>query len=110
VERFEFIIKGSKGDPYSVTFEIDGDVAHAFCTCQAGANGLYCKHRFSILDGEITRLLSSNTEDVLRLQTRLEATKLQAAYRDLVIAQEEHARASDRLDDARHALSRAMYR
>ncbi len=41
MEHLEFLIEGSQGDQYTVTFEVNGSKAKAFCTCQAGVNGQY---------------------------------------------------------------------
>ncbi len=74
MERVEFLVEGSQGDQYAVTFEVDGSNANAFCTCPAGSNGQYCKHRFGIMNGEVSRLLSGNTADVVRLKTLMRGT------------------------------------
>lgn len=109
MERIEFIVRGSKGDHYRIAFEVEGTTAHAFCTCEAGANGMYCKHRFGILDGDITHIISGNTSDVFRLHKLLEGTELLVAYHDLVSAEVAYSAASDRRRTARRALAKAMY-
>jgi hypothetical protein len=48
----EFLVQGSDPLPYKVIFKKDGGDLKATCTCKAGSNGILCKHRLSILDGE----------------------------------------------------------
>ncbi len=42
-ERIQFLIQDSAAKPYKVTFVKTGKELAAFCTCQAGQNGLSCK-------------------------------------------------------------------
>ena len=50
-ERMQFLVQGSSAEPYEVTFVQAGKELSASCTCQAGQNGLHCKHRLNILEG-----------------------------------------------------------
>lgn len=108
--RLEFVIEGSQGDHYHVTFEKEGDTLHAFCTCPAGENGLYCKHRFGLMDGSLARLLSSNAGDVEHLQAMMEGTELEAAYNRVKEATKAHEATKKALGKAKKDLARAMYR
>jgi len=110
VEHLKFSVEGSQGDPYEITFEIDGTNANAYCTCPAGSNGLYCKHRLSIMDGEVSRLVSDNTADVIRLKTLLQNTGLVTAYNRVLAAEAVHAESKKSLDAAKKNLSKAMHR
>lgn len=78
--RLEFVVEGSKGDHYLATFEREGTNLNAFCTCQAGENGLYCKHRFALMDGDVSSLISGNVNDVERLKTMIQGTDIESAY------------------------------
>jgi uncharacterized Zn finger protein len=108
--RLEFVIEGSQGDHYLATFEKEGETLHAFCTCQAGENGLYCKHRFGLMDGSAARLLSGNAGDVERLKGLMRGTELEAAYNRVKAATKAHDDAKKALDKAKKDLARAMYR
>lgn len=59
-----FLVQGSAPTPYKVKFAKTGSNISAFCTCPAGINGQYCKHRFRILDGDPTGIISNNLEEV----------------------------------------------
>lgn len=110
MERIEFLIEGSRGDEYLVTFHIDGGKVTAFCTCQAGENGQYCKHRFAIMNGDISDLLSENNYDVSQLQELMKGSELEAAYRRVIEAETVYKAAKNELDAAKKVLARVMYR
>lgn len=110
VTRLEFVIEGSKGDQYQVIFEKQGETLHAFCACPAGENGLYCKHRFGLMDGSPARLSSDNPEDVERLKELMQGTELEAAYNRVKDATKAHEATKRALDKAKKELAKAMYR
>lgn len=82
-ERIEFLIQGSATEPYRVSFWRVGDNVKSFCTCQAGRNGLACKHRLSLLDGDVTNLVSSGPNSFQKLQRMLEGSDVGVALRAL---------------------------
>jgi len=110
VERVEFLVEGSQGDRYALAFEVNGTHANAFCTCQAGANGLFCKHRVGVMDGEVSYLLSGNTADIVRLKDLLSGTDLETAYNRFLEAEATWTVAKKELDVAKKGLAKAMYR
>jgi uncharacterized Zn finger protein len=110
MERLEFIVEGSQGDRYTVAFEVSGGSANAFCTCPAGTNGQYCKHRLAILDGDVSRLLSGNTSDVVRLKELMQGTDLEVAYNRVLKADAEYVAAKKALDSAKKVLAKVMYK
>lgn len=64
METREFLVQGSALEPYKVTFKKVGGNLSAYCTCPAGENGMYCKHRFNILEGSTKGIVSGNEADV----------------------------------------------
>ncbi|MCP9269887.1 SWIM zinc finger family protein [Xenorhabdus sp. XENO-1] len=64
MEKIHFLVKGSAEEPYKITFTKDGKDLSAFCTCPAGENGMYCKHRVNILKGESKNIVSDNAHQV----------------------------------------------
>jgi uncharacterized Zn finger protein len=109
VERLAFTVEGSRGDEYRIAFEIDREKAAAFCTCQAGNNGLACKHRTGLMDGDVSDLLSGNPEDVTRLRTLLQGTNLAAVYEWAQRAEAAATEAKKELESAKRALSKLMH-
>ena len=106
MQRFVFELVGSQSDPYSVTFTFNGDRASASCTCPAGGQGTWCKHRTALLDGDVTSLRSANASEVAALKDRLTGTSLGAAYSRWVEAEEGVAAAKKAADAAKRALAR----
>lgn len=82
-ERIEFLVQGSAPDPYRVSFWRVGDNVQSSCTCQAGRNGLACKHRLNLLGGDITNVVSFDHETFARLQAMLEGSDVGSALREL---------------------------
>ena len=107
--RVEFVIEGSQGDGYDVVFEISEGVARASCTCQAGINGQFCKHRTAMLDGDISSLRSTNASSVTELKAMLQGTDLAVAYADLLTATRAHEQAKRALDAAKKRLARIAH-
>ncbi len=62
-----FQIEGSKGNLYTVTAWLESNDLLMSCTCPAGHNGLWCKHRQELTDGEVGKLRSPNILDVSKL-------------------------------------------
>jgi hypothetical protein len=82
-ERIEFLVQGSSAEPYRVSFWRVGDKVKSSCTCQAGKNGLACKHRLSLLDGDVNNLVSSSPDGFQELQRILEGSDVGDALREL---------------------------
>lgn len=91
-----------------MTFTKDGDNLNAFCTCPAGENGQYCKHRFSILSGSNTSVVSENKEQVATVQSRLPGSDLEVALMKLTEAENEYDHAKTLLSKAKKNVAKAM--
>lgn len=79
--RVEFLVQGSAPEPYRVSFWRVGDNVKSSCTCRAGKNGLACKHRIALLDGDVTNLVSANLGDFEHLKRMLERSDVGEALR-----------------------------
>ena len=66
-DGLSFTVRGSTGNTYFVNAQKVGPEVRISCTCQAGQNGLWCKHRTALLDGVVSDLLSNNVSDVVSL-------------------------------------------
>jgi hypothetical protein len=82
-QRIEFLVQGSASEPYRVAFWRVTDNVKSSCTCQAGKNGLACKHRVSLLEGDVTNLVSQHDDSLEKLQMMLESSDVGAALRAL---------------------------
>jgi hypothetical protein len=50
-------VSQSTGEQYEITAMLDDGVFTMECSCQAGSNGMMCKHRQAILDGKTPEAL-----------------------------------------------------
>ncbi len=108
MEEMVFLVKGSLPEPYKVTFTKSYKKINAFCTCPAGKNGLYCKHRFSIMAGDHKAVVSANKEKVKVVESWLPGSDLEAALMELVEAEHAHDKSKKRLTAAKKSVARAM--
>lgn len=82
-DHIEFFVQGSASDLYRVSFWRVGDNVKSSCTCQAGKNGLACKHRLNLLGGDVTNLVSSSPDSFQKLHRVLEGSDVGSALRAL---------------------------
>ncbi len=108
MNELSFLVKGSASDPYEVTFLKEGNNLTALCTCMAGQNGQYCKHRFRILDGITADIVSDNKSDVTTIQSWLIGSDVEEAMMEL--AQAEKLVGTDKMaiSAAKKKVARAM--
>lgn len=104
----EFLVKGSARKPYLVTFTKENGNLNAFCTCPAGENGQYCKHRFGILSGSTKCIESNNSEQVTVVQSWLQGSDLELALIELAESEHEYDRVKKRLSSAKKNVAKAM--
>ncbi|MGH8529232.1 MAG: SWIM zinc finger family protein [Nevskiales bacterium] len=108
METIEFLVQGSAAEPYKVSFQrVDQHLA-AFCTCQAGKSGQYCKHRLSILNGSAEGVVSANNHQVGVVASWLPGSDLQAALADVEHAEGEFNRTKKALENAKKKVAAIM--
>ena len=108
MEERTFIVQGSAANPYEVRFKKEGDNLSAYCTCPAGKNGQYCKHRFNILGGDITKVVSGNIDEVVTVANWLPGSDVEAAMSEVKKAEDVLASAKKDLSRAKKQLAAAM--
>ena len=108
METREFLVQGSAPEPYKVTFKKDGSNLSAYCTCPAGENGMYCKHRFNILEGVSKGIVSPNAADVQVVASWLAGTDVEAAVRTVKELEKQKEQLKRQLCAAKKTLARAM--
>lgn len=108
MEAIHFLVKGSASGPYRVSFRKDGRNPSAYCTCAAGENGMYCKHRIRILQGLVEAVVSGNCDEVARVAGWLSGTDVEMALQDVISLQEQSERIKHALTAAKKALARCL--
>lgn len=108
MEKIIFLVQGSAKDPYKVTFQKHGNNLSAYCTCPAGENGLYCKHRINILCGITHRIVSGNEAKVRVVTSWLPGTDVEVALSAVLDAEKQYEKAKLKLSSAKNRLARAF--
>lgn len=86
-KMIKFLVQGSGKEPYRCTFwKVDDYDLHSACTCPAGKKGQYCKHRFALLEGDITNVVDYSEEDFKELQEMLKSSDIADFYDDFAKA------------------------
>jgi len=107
--ELRFQVQGSAPSPYDVTFvsRSAGNLS-AYCTCPAGQNGQYCKHRFAILNGGTQAIVSGNEHEVQLVVGWLAGSDIEVAIKELATAERDLERAKKSASQAKKLLTQAM--
>jgi uncharacterized Zn finger protein len=109
MEEIAFEVQGSAPEPYGVVFVRRSKTnLSAYCSCPAGENGLYCKHRFAILDGKKKNIISANADDVKIVQSWLPGTDIEKALFIVRDLEAQSAEIKKQLSSAKKDLAKAM--
>ena len=109
MEEIIFEVQGSAPKPYEVTFIRRSNTnLSANCTCRAGENGQYCKHRFRIMSGEQIDIVSSNADSVKIIQSWLIGTDIETALYKFIELEKEAERIKTELTLAKKNLAKAL--
>lgn len=108
MQEVTFLVKGSSPEPYKVTFTKNNNNLNAFCTCPAGENGQYCKHRFAIMAGDNKAVISSNKDQVMVVKSWLPGSDIEEALMELAEAEHEYDNAKKRLTAVKKSIAKAM--
>lgn len=106
--EISFMVSGSAPDPYEVTFLRTNEKVTAFCTCPAGENGQYCKHRLAIMEGHASVMASQNQGDIGTVRAWLIGTELEAALFEFRQAESVYEAAKTALGIAKKNLGKKM--
>ena len=108
MEKLTFLVQGSATGPHEVKLSKDGNNLTAICSCPAGRLGQYCIHRFQILEGEATGVVSGNQEDVSVVKEWLRGTDVEFALQDVRAAEKAAEMAKQNLAEAKRKLAIAL--
>ena len=78
-------IKSSSSDEvYTVTFMIENNLTSINCNCRAGQVKMLCKHRLSLLDGDISSLADESQIPILsKILELISKEKISDLYTEL---------------------------
>ena len=105
MQSIQFMVKGSSPEPYETVFYFDSHNMHATCTCAAGKNGQYCKHRLQILSGDTSSIVSGNLKDVTTILSSFKGTPLENKIHELKECEAGYAKITTQLSKIKKELS-----
>ena len=108
METLKFLVQGSAAEPYLVSFRRDGGNLSGYCSCPAGENGMYCKHRIRILHGLIEAVVSDNADDVATVTGWLAGTDVETALQAVTLLEKEAERIKTALSAAKKTLAKCL--
>lgn len=109
MEQITFKVQGSQPEPYTVVFKRNGLNLACLCNCQAGVNGLYCKHRLNLLKGDFKGVVSGTREAATMVQSWLPGTKIEKALEGVNAAADQVELAKAVFEKARSNLAKSMF-
>lgn len=84
MSRLSFKVESSRtGELYSLSAYQTKTGLRFSCTCAAGDNGSYCKHRVNLLMGDISGLKGRNVDDVEKLRVMFDGSPAIAIITDI---------------------------
>ncbi|MFA6977843.1 MAG: hypothetical protein WC209_00865 [Ignavibacteriaceae bacterium] len=108
METIKFLVQGSANEPYVVVFRKIENNFSALCSCPACENGMYCKHRFRIMEGSTENIISNNKSDVEIVKSWLIGSDVESAIKELKEVENELLRAKKKVSDFKKKLSRKL--
>ena len=108
MEEVIFLVQGSSSEPYKVHFKKEGTNLNVYCNCNAGQNGMYCKHRFRILEGSKEDIVSPNIQDISIVKSWLCGTDVELAMIELEKAEKDFEDAKKRVTQMKKNFSKAL--
>jgi hypothetical protein len=102
---FEFI--GSYGDVYEIVVSGAGAGLSITCSCHAGRQGRYCRHRLALLGGDHARLRAGH-DNLRKLRALIAESPLAIALQDYQAANAAYEAARTRRRAAARALGHLM--
>jgi len=109
MQEMRFKVQGSALEPYEVVFVKRSEKnLSAYCSCPAGENGQYCKHRFNILAGITKGIVSRNEADVKTVQSWLPGTDVETAIEKMRELEKEAEKIKKALSSAKKDVAKAM--
>lgn len=104
----EFLVQGSEPSPYKVVFRKEGTNLKATCNCKAGVNGMLCKHRLSILDGEKGAVVSENPDQVAEVASWLAGSNVAGAISEVVSLEVQKKQIEAKIKRAKKMVADAL--
>jgi hypothetical protein len=104
----QYLVKSkSSGTEYLIEVYPTDDGPIITCTCPAGQNGQFCKHRFGLIKGEEHELVRSS-HPVFDLQNMVSGRRLEVAINEMVKQERIFQQAQSRLRSVKKSVARII--
>jgi len=104
----EFLVQGSDPNPYKVVFRRTENEVKANCNCRAGVNGLLCKHRLAILDGDGRAVVSGNLSEVEEVASWVADSPVAQAISEVVALEAQKKDLEEKIKNAKKQVAKAL--
>ncbi|MDB6133047.1 MAG: hypothetical protein JWM59_1290 [Verrucomicrobiales bacterium] len=108
MERIDFLVSGSGPYPYQVSFVRADGVLVITCTCEAGINGMHCKHRTRIISGQDEDVVGVVVERIAEAAAWAAGTPITEALAECVELEAQAEEVKARRKKAKKRLAGAM--
>lgn len=106
VRIIHFYVQGSQPHPYSLSAKRDGHNFTFTCSCPAGEVGQICRHRLSLLAGDIRAVVEPNTGDLEALASMWAGSTAETALAQIQETEREIDVLKKRLSSEKKKLAR----
>ncbi len=101
----DFKVLGSEGDIYEIGFTQSPEGLKVTCSCKAGQNGMFCRHRMQLLAGDFSEL--QDKEKVVELKAVLNWEEFNPIKKDIIELYEVQKKI-DELDRIKSKLKKSV--
>ena len=101
-------VSSSTGETYFIEISRSGDKLTCTCTCPAGTMGTHCKHRISILSGDVKIVSGGDVDKLASIPDMLKGTDVERALAEMMALESEKAEVDRLLKAAKKKLARVM--
>ncbi|MEM8772745.1 MAG: hypothetical protein AAGD92_13950 [Pseudomonadota bacterium] len=110
-DALKFCVMGENDEIYDVSITRHAENSAnltALCNCDKDRAGDFCSHRFEILEGDTSNLVSKNLDDMQILRGWIRGSDVEAAMNDLSRAKSDLKIARERYAYCRNVLAKRM--
>jgi len=108
MDSITFLVQGSEVEPYKVVFTKQVNGLTVTCSCQAAHNGLSCKHRLRILNGDKKDIIGNNTDAITMVLMWLKGSEIETALKVVLEAELKNEQAKKELERAKKSLAKTL--
>lgn len=99
----------STGEVYVLEAAKTAASARLSCSCQAGQNGMFCKHRGFLFSGQLDQLLDATPEKVKEFAELFAGHQCFERFAEIAALEDEASQIKKRLAKAKKALATSLF-